>query len=218
VVGRQEPYYTIEEYLEREAVAQVKHEYLDGRIYAMTGGTMSHARIIGNVYAALHAQLRGRPCEAFMSELMVRVEKAGLHTYPDVSALCGKPETAGPRNEILLNPTVLVEVLSPSTESYDRGDKFMHYRQIPSLREYVLVSQDWMYVERFARDSAEHAEWSFADARGPDGEIALPSIGAALALRDVYERVDLPPTHPLRAVREPDDAAALYAAASGLAP
>ena len=209
-----ERYYTVEEYLEREETAQVKHEYLDGRIYAMTGGTPNHARLVGNVHTALAIQLRGRPCEAFISELMVRVEKTGLHTYPDGSALCGEPRFAG-RHEstqdlILLNPSVLVEVLSPSTERYDRGDKFLHYRQIPSLQEYVLVSQDWMHVERFARP-AEGAEWGFAETRGPDGEIALPSIGCVLRLREVYERVDVPATQPLRVIREPDAAEAYTA-------
>jgi Uma2 family endonuclease len=204
VTGRHERYYTVEEYLELEATAQVKHEYLDGRIYAMTGGTLNHARLVGNVHGGLRAQLRGRPCEAFMSDVMVRIDATGLHTYPDVSALCGKPRTERAGDLILLNPSVLVEVLSPSTERYDRGDKFLHYRQISSLREYVLVSQEWMHLERFSRP-ADGAEWGFADARGPDGEIALPSIGAVLHLREVYERVDVPPTPPLRVVREPDE-------------
>jgi Uma2 family endonuclease len=210
VASRQKPHYTVEEYLEMEAVAQVKHEYLDGRIYAMTGGTFNHARLVGNIHGELRAQLRGRPCEAFMSDVMVRVDATGLHTYPDVSALCGKPQAERTRDGtgdlILLNPTVLIEVLSPSTESYDRGDKFLHYRQIPSLREYVLVSQEWMHVERFARP-AEGAEWVYADARGPDGDMALPSIGCVLHLRDVYERVDVPATLPMRVVREPDEEA-----------
>jgi Uma2 family endonuclease len=200
--SRQQPLYTPEEYLERESVAQVKHEYLDGRIYAMTGGTGNHALLCANVIALLHAQFRGRPCTVYTSDLTVRVEKTGLHTYPDVSALCGKPQLAGKRNEILLNPGVLVEVPSPSTESYDRGEKFDHYRQIPSLQEYLLVTHDWMHVERFTRDSADGARWVLTDARGPDGVVELPSIGCVLRLRDVYERVDVPATPPVRAVHE----------------
>jgi Uma2 family endonuclease len=106
---------------------------------------------------------------------------------------------------------VLVEVLSPSTERYDRGDKFGHYQQIPSLQEYVLVSQDWMHVERFTRDSADGTRWAFSGASGPDGAIELPSIGCVLRLHDVYERVDVPPTRPLRIVREPEPAEAYTA-------
>jgi Uma2 family endonuclease len=139
----------------------------------------------------------------------VRVEATGLHTYPDASALCGAPQltgrkVAGKQNVVLLNPSVLVQVLSPSTEAYDRGTKFEHYRQIPSLREYVLVAQDEMLVELFTRDSEDGTRWWFADARGPEGELALPSVGAVLAVRDVYEHVDVPERRPLRAVYEPE--------------
>jgi Uma2 family endonuclease len=199
--------YTVEEYLAFELASPEKHEYLDGRILPMQGGTLRHTLIIGNMIGALHAQLRGRRCDVFSSQLLVRVDATGLHTHPDLSALCGEPELAGIRDEIevLLNPSVLGEVLSPSTEAYDRGEKFWHYRQLPSLREYVLVSQTRMHVELFERAGAS-APWMFSDASGPDGEIALPSIGAVLALRDVYERMDVPTTRPLRAVREPDAA------------
>jgi Uma2 family endonuclease len=204
MAGRQEPYYTPEEYLELEWVSQERHEYFDGRIYAMSGGTANHAFIQANVIAALRAQVRGRPCRVGTSELKVRVEATGMHAYPDVSALCGKPQLAGKHDEVLLNPSVLVEVLSPTTESYDRGDKFTQYRKIPSLREYVLVSQEWMHVERFTRDGADPTRWVFADASGPDGEVELPSIGCVLRLRDVYEDVEVPATQPppVRVVRE----------------
>jgi Uma2 family endonuclease len=209
-------YYTVEEYLALEETAEEKHEYLDGRIYplgggtsAMTGTTANHARLTANVIGLLHAQLRGRPCHVFTSDLNVRIEATGLHTYPDASALCGEPrltgrKVAGKQDLVLLNPSVPVEVLSPSTEAYDRGTKFDHYRQIASLREYVLVSQDEMHVELFTRDSEDGTRWSFADARGPEGEIALPSVGAVLAVRDVYEGVDVPERRPMRAVYEPE--------------
>ena len=205
----QERYYTVEEYLALEETAEEKHEYLDGRIYAMTGGTDTHARLTARVIALLDTQLRGRPCRVYSGDLMVRVEATGLHTYPDASALCGEPrltgrKVAGKQNVVLLDPSVLVEVLSPSTEAYDRGTKFEHYRQIPSLREYVLVAQDEMHVELLVRDSEDGTRWSFADARGADGAVALPSIGAVLAVRDVYEGVDVPVRRPLRAIHEPD--------------
>ena len=215
MADRGERYYTTEEYLELEETAQRKHEYLAGRIYAMTGGTANHARLQRNTLSALHVQLRGRPCEAFGSELMVRIEATGLHTYPDVSALCGQARMERTRDGtddlILLDPSVLVEVLSPSTERYDRGDKFEHYRQIPSLQEYVLVSQDWMHVERFTRAGADGTQWAFSAASGPDGDTELPSIGCVLRLRDVYERVDVPATRPLHIGREPEPAEAYTA-------
>jgi hypothetical protein len=133
---------------------------------------------------ALHAPRRGRRCDRCSSQLLVCVDATSLHTPPDLSALCGEPELAGIRDEIevLLNPSVLVEVRSPSTEAYDRGEKLWHYRQLASLRAYVLVSQDRMHVELFERAGA-NARWMFSDAYGPDGEAALPSIGATLAPR-----------------------------------
>ena len=209
MASRQERYYTVDEYLELEETALERHEYLDGRIYAMTGGTDIHARLMARVMALLDTQLRGRPCRVYSGDLNVRVEKTGLHTYPDVSALRGEPrlagrKLAGKQNVVLLNPSVLVEVLSPSTEAYDRGTKFDHYRQIPSLREYVLVSQDEMHVELFTRDAEDGTRWAFADARGPDGAVELPSIGAVLALHDVYDGMDVPVRRPLRAVHEPE--------------
>jgi Uma2 family endonuclease len=202
--NRQDRYYTVEEYLELEETAVERHEYLDGRIYAMTGGTGNHAQLTLRVGTLLDTRLRGRPCRVFSGDLKVRIEKTGLHTHPDVSALCGEPRYADGRNLILLNPSVLVEVLSPSTERYDRGTKFDHCRQIPSLREYVLVAQDEVHVELFTRDSEADSRWAFADARGPDGAVELPSIGCVLALRDVYDGVDVPVRRPLRAVYEPE--------------
>ena len=212
MASQQEPYYTPEQYLAFEREAEGRHEYLDGRIYAMTGGSTNHARLIGNVHAELRAQLRGRPCDAFYTQLRARDNTLDLVTCPLVSAVCGEPEFASERDGILLNPTVLVEVLSPSTERYDRGEKFRHYRRIPSLREYVLVSQEWMHVERFARDDADPARWVLAEASGPAGEIELPSIGCTLRLRDVYERADVPATPPVRVIREPDAIIASYGA------
>jgi len=199
--SRDDRYYTPEEYLAYEEAAVERHEYFDGRIYAMTGSSANHARIVGNVFAALHAQLRGRRCEVFDTHIKIRVEASGLYTYPDVSALCGEPHFDSERQGVLVNASVLVEVLSPSTESYDRGRKFGHYKQIPSLREYVLIAQDYAHVERFTRDG-ESESWAQTAVDGLDRSIEVPSIGCVLWLRDVYERVDLPQRPPLRAVYE----------------
>ena len=210
MASQQEPYYTPEEYLASERDAEGKHEYLDGRIYAMTGGTAHHSLITGNVIASLHSALRGRPCRVFTSDLKVRVAATGLHTYPDVSALCAEPRFASAHGEILLNPSVLVEVLSPSTEAYDRGGKFQHYQQLPSLQEYVLIAQDGMQVDCFSRASEDGTRWVLTAADGPEGVVELPSIECVLRLRDVYERVDVPARRPVRAVREPAEPAIFY--------
>lgn len=200
MASRQDQLYTVEEYLALEREAQEKHEYHAGRIYAMSRGSTSHATIIANLGGLLYAALRGRPCRSFTDALMIRVDATGLHTYPDASALCGEPRFAADETGVLLNPSVLVEVLSPSTEGYDRGRKFAHYQRLPSLREYVLVAQDEMRIERYVRGTGD--EWVLTVAEGPDASVALPSVVCTLALRDVYEHVVMPPPAPLRVVRE----------------
>jgi Uma2 family endonuclease len=207
--SREERYYTPEEYLTLEDAALEKHEYYDGRIYAMTGATLNHAQITMNVQLQLGMQLRGRPCRLFNTDVKVLVSETGLYTYPDASALCGEPRFQEADSAILLNPSVIVEVLSPSTESYDRGEKYTHYKRVPSLREYVLVAQDRVRVERRTRGDDAAAEWGLSSVEDLDAVIGLPSIGCTLALRDVYEHVELPPRPPLRAVYEQ---AAQYAA------
>lgn len=199
--------YTPEEYLELEFAAQDKHEYLDGRIYAMSGVNRNHVRIASAVNATLYTRLRGRPCESFTSDMQVKVSPTGLYTYPDASALCGEPHFEHRRVDILLNPSLVVEVLSDSTEAYDRGAKFAHYRRIPSLREYVLIAQNRMHAERYTPAADPAAAWVRTDADGPDGVIELPSVGCVLRLADLYERVEFP-VHPPgpRRVREPDPA------------
>ena len=199
--SREDRYYTPKEYLAFEDAAPERHEYFDGRIYAMTGSSVRHSRIAGNVFASLHGQVRGRRCEVFDTHIKLHIEASGLYTYPDVSALCGEARFESETRGILLNPSVIVEVLSPSTESYDRGEKFDQYQLIPSLREYLLVSQDRVRVQRFVRDDAGVA-WEMTKVEELDSAVEIPSIGCALALRDVYERVELPPRPPLRAVYE----------------
>jgi Uma2 family endonuclease len=214
MASQQQPILSPEEYLARERMAETKSEYYDGRIYAMGGATPSHVRIAGNCHAALHAQLRGRPCDLFMGDMQVRVPETGLYTYPDVSALCGDARFDDDASDVLLNPSVIVEVLSRSTEAYDRGQKFAHYMRLPSIREYVLIAQARMRVERFTRGDDGHA-WVLTIAERADATVELPSIGCTLRVGDLYERVALPPAPPLRAVYE--DVPPPFAAASGLA-
>jgi Uma2 family endonuclease len=181
-----QPGVTPQEYLARERVAETRSEYVGGRIHAMTGASREHNLIVGNVLAELRAQLRGRPCEVYTGDMRVKVSDTGTYTYPDVVALCGGPEFEDAQVDTLLNPAVIFEVLSESTERYDRGRKFAQYRRLGSLREYVLVSQDRVLVEHFARQGDVWVLTEFSDL---DDSLPLPSLEAALRLGDVYERV-----------------------------
>ena len=200
--SQQERYYTVDEYFALEEQTPEKNEYFDGRIYAMAGSSLNHAQITVNVLFHLGLGFRGRSCRIFNSDVKVHVVETGLHTYPDVSALCGEPRFEDRRQAVLLNPTMLVEVLSPSTEGYDRGTKGTHYRTIPTLQEYVLIAQDEARIERFTRRGDPDAAWALTVVNGLDASVELPSVDCTLALRDVYEHVELPPRPPLRAVYE----------------
>lgn len=178
---------TPEEYLAIERDVEAKHEFYRGEMFAMGGASREHNLITGNVGAALHAQLANRPCEAYQNDMRVRVSTTGLYTYPDVVVTCEKPRFEDDKFDTLLNPQSIVEVLSESTEKYDRGKKFELYRQIESLREYVLVSQDRAHIEVFARDG--DGPWKLSEATGLGAAIDLPAIGASLALADVYAKV-----------------------------
>jgi Uma2 family endonuclease len=186
------PHYTVtpEEYLARERAAETKSEYFAGEIFAMSGATREHNLITGNVHAELRHQLRQRDCEAYANDMRVRVRPTGLYTYPDVVVVCGGPEFEDADVDTLLNPTVIVEVLSTSTEAYDRGTKFTHYRTIEALREYVVVSQQQYLAECFTRQP--DGRWLLLDAAGLDASLDLGSIDCRLELREVYARVQIP--------------------------
>jgi len=172
------------EYLAAEAKSDVRHEFLDGEVFAMAGGTPEHAALAAAVIAGLINALRGKPCRVYSSDLRVRVEATGLTTYPDASVVCGQLETSAQDPNAIVNPVVLIEVLSESTESYDRGAKAAHYRRIPSLREYVLVAQHEPLVEVYRRN--EHGRFELFEAR-PGEPLELSSVGAALDVRALYE-------------------------------
>jgi Uma2 family endonuclease len=176
-------WYAYHEYVWLEQASNVKHEYLDGQIYAMAGGTPEHAALQAAVPGVLYAQLRGGRCRTHSSDLRVRVAATGLATYPDVTVVCG-PRELDPDGSSVTNPTLLIEVLSKSTEEYDRGEKFAHYKRIPSLRQYVLVSQQERKIEVWTRDG--DITWTLAVSN--DGDVAdLGSIGAKLDVRELYE-------------------------------
>ena len=142
---------TEEEYLVYERDSITRHEYYNGRIYAMTGGTESHNLIAANTLATLHSQLRQRPCRVYQSDMRVRIDETGLNTYPDVLVICGQPQFTDTTRDTVTNPIVIIEVLSPSTERYDRGMKFQHYRTIETLQDYLLLAQDKQYIEHYSR-------------------------------------------------------------------
>lgn len=185
---------TEEDYLAFELASLSKHEYYQGEIVAMTGGTESHNLLAGNIYAALHGQLRQRPCRVYNSDQRIKVVASGLYTYPDVTVVCGSPQFTGSGRLTIINPTVIVEVLSPSTERYDRGMKFRHYRMIPTLQEYVLVSQTDQRIEHYLRQA--DGGWHLTEAIGMAAMVKLPSIACQLSVADVYEKVELEPEEP----------------------
>jgi len=176
--------YTFGEYIDLDADSRVKHEFLDGLVWAMAGGSPEHAALAAAIVAALSAGLRGRTCRVFTSDLRIRVRATGLATYPDVTVVCGKLEVdpSDAKGQTVVNPRVIVEVLSPSTEIYDRGEKLAHYKRIESLDDIVLIAHDRRRIEVWHR---EDGTWSLDVAHG--GQSAqLASIDCALAVDEVY--------------------------------
>jgi len=188
------PFVSPAEYLERERSALTKSQYFRGEIFLMAGGTPEHNQISGNLVTALNNALVDRPCIVFPSDQRYACP-TGLITYPDVSVVCGEREYLDDRRDTLLNPLILVEVLSSSTEGYDRGKKFEHYRTMPSLREFILVAQDSATVERFVRESAT-GTWTLSEYHGLEAVLTIEVLNCQLALRDVYRKVDFPPVNP----------------------
>lgn len=183
---RPDRFLTPEEYLAIERAAETKSEYFAGEMFALAGASRKHVRIVTNLVAELSVRLEGGPCEVYSSDLRVKVFESGLYTYPDVLVVCGEPEMED--DDILLNPRLIVEVLSPSTEAYDRGRKFEHYRRIPSLGEYLLVAQDAHRVEQYTRQDRER--WLLTEVRGLEGMVRCESISCELPCARVYRNTD----------------------------
>jgi Uma2 family endonuclease len=164
-----------------------KHEYFAGEMFAMGGASERHNLIVTNLVRELSLQLKGRPCKTYANDMRVKVASTGLYTYPDVTVVCGEARFADEQRDTLLNPTVLIEVLSKSTEGYDRGEKSEHYRQLESLAEYLLVSQEKCHVEHYVRQP-DH-QWLLSESKSLQQTIRVPSIGCELALAEIYDKV-----------------------------
>jgi Uma2 family endonuclease len=179
---------TAEEYLEIERKAPTKSELIHGRMYAMAGASRAHTKLVANIVRSLGNQLAGKDCDVYPQDLRLKVSETGMYTYPDLAVVCGEARFEDKNGDTLLNPAVIVEVLSDSTEAYDRGAKFLHYQRLPSLKAYVLVSQSEPRLECYTR--SEH-DWSYSQAHGVDSRLSLPAISCDLKLAEVYDRVQL---------------------------
>lgn len=188
-------YYSVEEYTKLLLESDTKLEYVNGEIYAMAGASQAHVDIEDNVFGLLYTALRGKGCRPSSSDMCLEVEATGSRYFPDISVTCGERRLHPDESiAVLLNPTILIEVLSPSTELKDRKQKFYEYIQIPSLQDYLLIAQDEPRIERFSRGEGEL--WTVLKVEGLNSSIEIPSLSLTLKLADVYERVEFPSENP----------------------
>ncbi len=185
-----EPYLTPEDYLFLERNAETKSEYFDGETFAMSEASEAHNLIVANLVMVLGLQVKLRPCKIYASDMRVKVQPSDLYTYPDVVVVCGKAEFGDEYVDTLINPTVILEVLSPSTEAYDRGRKFEHYRHLASVSDYLLISQHVRAIDHFVRQA--DGLWLLAAYRGVDAVVIIDDIACELPLADVFDKLDLP--------------------------
>ena len=181
---------TEDEYLAIEADADYRSEYYNGEMFAMAGANEGHNALKDNLIGELHAPLKDGPCRTYSSDMRVKVKRTGLYTYPDIVIVCGEPEIEHRQGlDNLLNPRVVIEVLSKTTESYDRGTKFRHYKRLASVKEYVIVSSDRLCIDRFVRQDDE--TWVLTTFDKPSGKMVLESVPVRIPLADIYRGVDL---------------------------
>ena len=195
-IPKEKPFVTPEEYLRLEREAPYKSEYFAGEIFAMAGGSPAHSVICASAIRELGNLLKGNRCAPYDSNLRIFFPSTGLYSYPDASVICGPLEITDAHGDVVTNPTLVVEVLSDSTEAYDRGKKFAHYRTLPSFAEYVLVSQKEPLIEVFSRMA--DGTWKYTPARGRDALVRLQSLGVELRLAEVYDRAEFPEIVPLK--------------------
>ncbi len=183
------------EYLAIEKKAEFKSEFFNGEMFAMAGASRPHNRVKDNLIIRIGSQLLSGPCQTFSSDQRVLVDRTGLYTYPDLLIVCGEVESMEDDEDTITNPRVIVEVLSPSTERYDRGAKFRNYQQVPSLTEYVLVAQDEAVVERFVRQA--DGTWGYTSFVGLEAVLAFSSVPVQVPLADLYAGVEFPDPPPV---------------------
>ncbi|OQX20212.1 MAG: hypothetical protein BWK80_36005 [Desulfobacteraceae bacterium IS3] len=184
---------TREEYLAAERASEIRNEYFDGEIFAMAGASREHNQISGNVVRVLGNQLLEKPCSVFSSDMKVKIEAVGKYCYPDVVLLCEKEKFEDEHKDVLLNPLAIIEILSDSTEAYDRGDKFIHYQLSDSLEEYILISQYVCMVEKFARRDDE--TWIYSKYRTMGDVVKIEAVKCELPLSEIYRKVNFNPYH-----------------------
>ncbi len=190
MVSNPKTYYTPEEYLALERICEAKHEYYSGEIFAMSGASKWHVLIVTNLVYELQSQLKGGPCQVYSTDLRVRVAPTGLYTYPDVISLCDEPRFSDEQQDTLLNPALIIEVLSESTKDYDRGGKFEQYRTIESFVEYLLIAQDRPHVEHYFRQP--DGSWILHETNNLEDTIQLKSVPCSLRLSEIYNKIDFP--------------------------
>jgi Uma2 family endonuclease len=199
---RTQTFHTVEEYLAIERESEERHEYLDGFIYAMAGESAEHGIVCTNLGGQLYSQLKGKPCQVFSKDMKVRSGPdpksrrltKGLFSYPDLVVVCGELQFHDKHRDVLLNPTVIIEVLSPTTEAFDRGEKFRRYRtHLPSLKDYVMVSQSMPMIDHYVHRSGE---WVLSSVDRLEGTLYIASIDCSLRLADVYDRISFPKESP----------------------
>ncbi|MGI2908637.1 Uma2 family endonuclease [Tolypothrix sp. VBCCA 56010] len=183
-----ERYYSPEEYLEIEVKSEERHEYINGQIIPMTGGTPNHNKIAGNFYAALNFALKRQPLQVFVTDQRLWIPQKRINTYPDVMVVAGELQFQEGRKDTLTNPIMIAEVLSKSTKSYDRDEKFAAYRTIPSFQEYLLIDQYKMHVEQYSK--TDNNRWIFTEYEDADVTISLASVSFEISLADIYDKVD----------------------------
>ena len=188
-LAKTHPIFSIESYLDFERVQTERHEFLDGSVYAMAGESPNHSTVCFNLNTIIGLQLRGRRCRGFSPNMKIATNEKGLYSYPDLAVVCGQPTFYDGTKDVITNPTVIVEVLSPSTENYDRGEKFLRYtNQIETLQNYILISQDKPLIENFSR--RENGGWDKTAIEGLESVFQIDSIECEVALTELYDSVD----------------------------
>ena len=185
------PIFSVENYLDFERIQLDRHEFLDGSVYAMAGESPNHSTICFNLNGIVHGQLRGKKCRGFSPNMKIATNEKGLYSYPDLAVICGQPTFHDNTKDVITNPTVIVEVLSPSTENYDRGEKFLRYtNQIETLQNYILISQDKPLIEIFSRQ--QNGGWEKTEIKGIENVFEIDSIECEISLSELYDLVEFP--------------------------